>query len=350
MYMSKLHTSRIVSIAASSMVATLGVAFLAYAATTISTNITTAGTLNADGASTLNDAVTLGDAIGDAVTFTGNATSSNNLYVTSAFTVGGNATVTSAGALSIIGALDANGATTLDGAVTLGDAIGDAVTFTGNSTSSNSLYVTGILTVGGNATVTSAGVFSIEGNVTLGDDAASDTVTFNSSLGGHVVTASSTFVAALNNSGPFNSSSTVNVDGATTLNGAVTLGDAIGDDVTITGNATTSNSLFVTGTASTTKLSVGGGAVFTILVGGYCTIVTTTVTASSSAGVSCTGATGVQTTDRIFVMATGSLLSQFQVIAASSTANGAINLMILNHGYTVTTATGINSFNWWAFR
>src|SRR3989344_9384667 len=216
MYMSKLHTSRIVSIAASSMVATLGVAFLAYAATTISTNITTAGPLNADGASTLNAAVTLGDAIGDAVTFTGNATSSNSLYVTNIFTVGGNATVTSAGALSIIGALDANGATTLDGAVTLGDAIGDAVTFTGNATSSNNLYVTRTLTVGGNATTTgSSGLFITQGNIGAGGtttpatslstagstylgNATADTLTIHSGLVNFPISATSTMPASLN--------------------------------------------------------------------------------------------------------------------------------------------------------
>src|SRR3989344_281107 len=135
MYMSKLHTSRIVSIAASSMVATLGVAFLAYAATTISTNITTAGTLNADGASTLNAAVTLGDAIGDAVTFTGNATSSNNLYVTRTLTVGGNATTTGSSGLFITqGNIGAGGTTTpatslsTAGSTYLGNATADTLT------------------------------------------------------------------------------------------------------------------------------------------------------------------------------------------------------------------------------
>ena len=103
--MSKLRGSKFVSIVAASISATLGVAFLTFAATTISTSITTGGTLDVSGATTLNGAVTLGDAIGDAVTVTGNATTTNSLYVTNILTVGGNATTTSSGALALASGL-----------------------------------------------------------------------------------------------------------------------------------------------------------------------------------------------------------------------------------------------------
>src|SRR3989344_6891324 len=88
------------------------------AATTISTNIDTAGTLNADGATTLNGAVTLGNAVGDDIVITGNATSSKhfaNRFTSNTFAAGGTATTTinSAGNVSVAGTLAATGATTL---------------------------------------------------------------------------------------------------------------------------------------------------------------------------------------------------------------------------------------------
>ncbi len=68
------------------------VAFTTYGVTTISTNISTAGTLNVDSATTLNGNVTLGDAVTDNVTITGNATSSNTFNVAGNFKVNGYAT------------------------------------------------------------------------------------------------------------------------------------------------------------------------------------------------------------------------------------------------------------------
>ncbi|MEK9174995.1 MAG: hypothetical protein AAB795_00210 [Patescibacteria group bacterium] len=97
--MSKLRESKFVSMVATGVVAALGVAVITFAATTISSNVNTGGTLTVSGASTLNGAVTLGDAIGDNIVITGNATTSNSLYVTSALTVGGYSTTTSTGAL-----------------------------------------------------------------------------------------------------------------------------------------------------------------------------------------------------------------------------------------------------------
>src|SRR3989338_7090467 len=111
--MRKLHASRLVSVATASIVATLGVALLTYAATTISTNITTGGTLNADDATTLNGAVTLGNAASDVITITGNASTTNSLTVGGNFYVNGFATTTSAGALALGSGLGLGAANTV---------------------------------------------------------------------------------------------------------------------------------------------------------------------------------------------------------------------------------------------
>src|SRR3989344_2540896 len=93
------------------------------AATTISTNIDTAGTLNVDDATTLNGAVTLGNAVGDAVVITGNATSSKHFadrFTSNTFAVGGTATtsITSAGVITLTNDETISNAT--DGTITLG--------------------------------------------------------------------------------------------------------------------------------------------------------------------------------------------------------------------------------------
>lgn len=92
------------------------------------------------GAFTTYGANTLGDAVGDSITLTGNATSTNNFYVGLALTVGGMATTTSAGNISTQGTL----------------------TVVGNATTS-SLYVGGNFNVNGMATTTSAGAIYTQG-------------------------------------------------------------------------------------------------------------------------------------------------------------------------------------------
>ena len=76
--MRKLHASRLVSVATASIVATLGVVALTFAATTISTNINTGGTLTVSGASTLTGSLSAAGSL--------YASSTLNITATSTFT------------------------------------------------------------------------------------------------------------------------------------------------------------------------------------------------------------------------------------------------------------------------
>ena len=200
---------------------------------------------------------------------------------------------------------------------------------------------------------------------------------------------------------------TLNVDDATTLNGAVTLGNAVGDDIVITGNATsskhfanrfTSNTFAVGGTATSTFDSAGAlglegtltlqndetianttdgtitlGATNAVLVGtastsalrvgdeiattinglvfGYCTLAAIDVSAATTTYAYCTGATGVISGDRVFVQATSSMPTATWITAASSTATaGQINVRLhADKGATAIDASTV-SLNVWAVR
>ena len=110
------------------------------------------------------------------------------------------------------------------------------------------------------------------------------------------------------------------------------------------GTATTtgSNGNFATeGNASSTSLNVGSGGQTTIngIVSGYCQFsdmggagdTATTIAASSTAYTNCTGAPGVEEGDRVFVNATASLNSNVWIRAASSSAD-AISIQLYNTG------------------
>ncbi len=96
------------------------------------------------------------------------------------------------------------------------------------------------------------------------------------------------------------------------------------------------------------------GTRHTGLVSGYCTIVDVSITASSTGMVSCSGATGVVSGDRVFVQATSSIPDNFVIQAASTTADTVIQVDILNVPTTTADSgadnTGVRSFNFWAVR
>ena len=76
--------------------------------------------------------------------------------------------ITSAGALFGSSTGQFTGALTTYGGVTLGDAASDAITITGNASTTNALTVGSNLFVGGNATTTLAGAVSIQGKFSVG--------------------------------------------------------------------------------------------------------------------------------------------------------------------------------------
>ena len=149
------------------------------------------------------------------------------------------------------------------------------------------------------------------------------------------------------------------VDATTTVNGTtITLenGETIsnGTNGTVTIGASV---LKIVGTASSSAIRVGDEADATLLnglVSGYCTIADVTVVASSTGTTLCSGATGVVSGDRVFVMATGTIPNNFVVQAASTTADGIIQIDVLNIATTTgdsgTDDTGIRSFWFWDTR
>jgi hypothetical protein len=125
--------------------------------------------------------------------------------------------------------------------------------------------------------------------------------------GGFIAVASSTAVAAFN------------VTGVTTL----------------TGNATM---------ASTTVTALKAGQLGTQISNinfGYCTIPATALVASTTTQVNCASATGVTSSDLVFVTATSSLPSMVVIQSATSTT-GAIQVRLFDTGIGTTTAGGID--------
>lgn len=141
---------------------------------------------------------------------------------------------------------------------------------------------------------------------------------------------------------------TLTVTGASTLTGAVSAESTLA----VTGAATLSSTLAVTG-VSTLSGGVAVGATANTVTDmsiGYCTIPATTVAASSTAFANCTTNITISTSDRVIVQATSSLPANFLIQAASTTGATTINVRIFNSGTIAGTATGINSFNFWAAR
>ena len=129
---------------------------------------------------------------------------------------------------------------------------------------------------------------------------------------------------------------TLSVTGASTLTGAVSAASTLA----VTGVSTLTGGVAVGATANTvTDMSIG-----------YCTIPATTVTASSTAYADCTTSVTISASDRVVVQATSSLPANFLIQAASTTGATTINVRIFNSGTIAGTATGINSFNFWAAR
>ncbi len=148
--MRKLRESKLVSVAASSLVAVLGVAFIAYAGTTISTNVNTGGTLTVTGVSTQTGNVFAGAG----VYATGTIQATGDILGYGTLNVGTTSPVTGRNSLTgnllasgnISGAnLTATGTLTVSGATTLGYASTSGITLG----TTHSLYVGGVSTTTG---------------------------------------------------------------------------------------------------------------------------------------------------------------------------------------------------------
>lgn len=232
---------RSISIILSVVISVVSIFAIAQAATTISSNISTGGTLAVTGASTLTGAVS----------------ASSTMQIT--------------------------GALTTYGASTFGDASSDVNLFTGTlQASTTALFTNG---------------FTTYGNIIV-NQSATTTLTFGS--------------AGIN----FDANTFV-VDPNANRVGILT--------------ATPNTALEVAGTASSTSLVVGGGSTVSGIVFGTCTYDGASITASTTLSTNCTGATGVRTTDKVFVTPR-SLENGLIFTSASSTANDVIQVSVYNTG------------------
>ncbi len=208
--------------------------------------------------------------------------------------------------------------------------------------------------------LTAYGASTISSNIATGGTLS---VTGLSTLAGFISTASSTVTSTLYVGDAFTASSTLQGTGAAIFYSTLRADglSTLAGFISTASSSVSTGGLAVTGALSaSTSLSVGTGgnaSVLTGLVAGFCTIPSTSITASTSGmgalAATCSGATGVRSGDRIFLTATSSLIeNNFVLLSASSTSNDTIQVMI---GETSTStsgllSTGIHSFNFWAVR
>ncbi|KKU26968.1 MAG: hypothetical protein UX39_C0005G0006 [Candidatus Magasanikbacteria bacterium GW2011_GWA2_46_17] len=367
---------------ASIVLSVVFVASVAVASTTISTNIVTNGTLQVDSTSTLTGAVTtagavtLGDAAGDAIIVTGNASTTNALTVGTILYVGGNATTTAAGNISTMGGLTVGNATanTLAGTILFSAQASDPTGVTQgtvyyNSTSKvlklfdgTSWFTTGTTTSGislsgvrlqladlttqhvtlGTTTQQGSGQSILTVEATSTTAIPLSLVAYTTQTGDifRALNSSSAKLLYINSAGALFGSSTLQVTGAVTTYGATTLGDAVGDSITLTGNATSTNNLYVglaltvNGNATTTS----AGAISTqstLTVGGVTSLANATssslyasgtltvggnATTTSAGSISTQGKFGVGTTTTPSLEISADSTATTTIAAFSSTA------------------------------
>src|SRR3989344_4978816 len=226
------------------------------------------------------------------------------------------------------------------------DALGNASTT--QLTASGNLWVNGFATTtASNGNFATLGTLTAVGLSTLGNASTSQiTTTGNLWVNGYATTTAT--------NGNFATLGTLTAVGLTTLGNASTTNTSVGAGATgelwVGGNATTTaaGNISTKGSLTLANSSTAiNGIVF-----GFCNIANSAaVTASTTAYFNCTGATGVTTNHRSFVQATSSLNADLFVQAASSTADGTINIQVANLGYLGASATiGDISLNFFGIR
>lgn len=281
---------------------------IAQAATTISTNVSTGGTLSVTGTSTLaNASSTLLSANSTAFGATATSSFSNAgvLTLASALAIGSGGTATT---------------TSFFGGILYSDS---SAFRQASSTSLLQWDPTGQILTTNNASTTNLSVFT---KASFGSTATSS----------------------------FNSAGALTLKGALTLQNDEVITNAVNGEVSIGG---ASDTVKILGTASTSALIVGDEpAAPTIngMVFGYCSFANvTSFTATTTQYVNCTTTpTGaLLATDRVFVQATSSWDTSFVILAASSTAVSTVQLRVLNLAIEAedTTLNG-TSINFWALR
>ncbi len=211
--------------------------------------------------------------------------------------------------------------------------VGGVSTTTIMGDSATSTFAGGITLTSGNVNIPTAGSFLVNGTKVL------DT----SSLGAGITSSSLTSVGTLG---------ALTVTGMTTHNGPTLLNGTASTtgDFSVNGQATTTAANGNIATKGTLTLANSSTAIAGIVFG-VCNISNSSaITASTTAFFTCTGATGVTTSHRVFVQATSSLPTGLTVTAASSTAQDTISLQILNLGLTGNLAPGGITLNFFGIR
>ncbi len=434
-YVSLFKNSRFQSALMGAVLAVLFTTVSVYGATTISTNISTEGTLSVTGASTLTGLTTMGYASSTGQSLTRNITvggmstttgSSGNVELRGGLTVGDATANSLAGTILLAGyttALEPTGVTQgtiyynstnktlkmFDGSnwFTVGTTTGglslntnnirlDDVTRRNMTLGTTTQPSAGKALVTLEATTTASIPLSIVGysgqtghllDVFNGSSISSPKLLYISSSGGLFASSTGAFGGTLTVGGAVTATSTLNVTGLTTLGFASTTAISLnGADsnfmvngyattTALNGNIATAGTLTVVGTsnftgvatityasstsfstsvASTTNLTLGAGSTLAGMIFGTCDVSQTQITASTTRGVPCTGATGITTAYKVFVSATSTLATTtltnhiFAVTAASSTGSATIGIEIANlSGMTLTPA---GTLNFWAVR
>lgn len=152
---------------------------------------------------------------------------------------------------------------------------------------------------------------------------------------------------------------TLGVTGLTTMVYASSTSQSLTGNLLVGGMATTTGSTGNIATQGTLAVGTLANAITSMTVGQCVVAAGTTIAASTTAMVNCTTDNTISTSDRIFMMATSSLASNFIIQAASSTTATNIQVRILNVGLTTSDggttvsgsqALGAQSFNYWALR
>ena len=178
------------------------------------------------------------------------------------------------------------------------------------------------------------GVFAVVGLVQ-----ASTTISTNVNTGGTLTVSGQSTLATASSTG-------LTTTGGFWVNGTATT-------TATTGTITTAGNLVAVGTASSTNLIVGnGGSTMTHIAVGTCTTNSVSVSASSSAMATCSSATGVLTSDNVFVQSINTLPDNFVIQAASSSAADAIQIRVFNMPTTTgdsgADVTGARVLHFWA--
>lgn len=133
--------------------------------------------------------------------------------------------------------------------------------------------------------------------------------------------------------------------------GTATNLDMTGGDVYVQNDVEIDGGLYADSATTTDTTSIGGGTAIREYNFGTCDFADrASFTASTTAYVECLNATGIASGDNIYVMATSSLDTNFIIQAASSTNSNIISLRILNNGNIEDTTLNGATLNWQSIR